>query len=37
MSGNEIAGWVLAYILSFTLMGAFIYAIKEVYGGGKKK
>jgi hypothetical protein len=37
MSGNEILGWILAYIWSFGIIGLVIYAIKIESDGDKKK
>ena len=37
MSGNEILGWILAYIWSFVVIGIVVYTIREDSIGGKKK
>lgn len=37
MSGNEILGWILAYIWSFALLGLLIHTAITESGGGKKK
>lgn len=37
MSVNDILGWVLVYIWSFTAIGMLIYAARTESNGGKKK